>query len=54
MGSDDDDSSSYDEDFNFEPNVGSRRFPIHDCCEFEDAESLSVSMFLFVLDATKT
>ena len=35
---DDDETSSYDEDYNFESNVGSRRYPIHDCCEFEDAE----------------
>ncbi len=43
---DDDESSSYDEDYNFESNVGSRRYPIHDCCEFEDEESLRVSFFI--------
>jgi hypothetical protein len=43
---DDDETSSYDEDYNFESNVGSRRYPIHDCCEFEDAESLRVSFLI--------
>ena len=38
------DGSSDDDDFNFESAVGSRKFPVHDCCEFEDAESLKVSM----------
>ena len=36
-------SSSDDDDFQFESShVGSKRYPVHDCCEFEDAESLRV------------
>ena len=36
-------SSSDDDDFQFESaHVGSKRYPVHDCCEFEDAESLKV------------
>jgi hypothetical protein len=38
------DSSSDDDDFNFESsNVVSKRYPVHDCCEYEDVESLRVS-----------
>ncbi len=50
MGGDDDESSSYDEDYNFESNIGSRRYPIHDCCEFEDADSLRVSAVYCLTD----
>eukprot|EP00542_Grammatophora_oceanica_P018202 CAMPEP_0194048750 /NCGR_PEP_ID=MMETSP0009_2-20130614/28357_1 /TAXON_ID=210454 /ORGANISM="Grammatophora oceanica, Strain CCMP 410" /LENGTH=997 /DNA_ID=CAMNT_0038694707 /DNA_START=148 /DNA_END=3141 /DNA_ORIENTATION=+ len=37
-----DDASSDDDDFNFEEsnNFGSERYPVHDCCEFKDAEAL--------------
>ena len=37
-------TSSEDEEFLYETaNTGSHRYPVHDCCEFEDAESLKVS-----------
>ena len=37
-------SSDDDDDFDFESaHVGSKRYPVHDCCENEDAESLRVS-----------
>jgi hypothetical protein len=36
-------SSSDDDDFQFGANqMGQKRFPVHDCCEFEDADSLKV------------
>lgn len=44
--------SSDDDDFNFESAVGSRKFPVHDCCEFEDAESLKVRKFIIVIATT--
>lgn len=45
-------TSSEDEDFLYETaHVGARRYPVHDCCEFEDAESLRVS-FTDVLGVT--
>mmetsp|Transcript_16005 Transcript_16005/g.24363 ORF Transcript_16005/g.24363 Transcript_16005/m.24363 type:complete len:1069 (+) Transcript_16005:197-3403(+) len=34
------DGSSDDDDFDYEANAGERRYPVHDCCEFEDVESL--------------
>jgi hypothetical protein len=44
MSVDDGSSSDDDDDFNFESShVGSKRYPVHDCCENEDAESLKVS-----------
>jgi len=37
-------TSSDDEDFLYETtHVGAHRYPVHDCCEYEDAESLRVS-----------
>lgn len=40
-------ASSSDDDFQFEAaNVGSNRYPVHDCCEFEDAESLRRLIFV--------
>lgn len=39
-------TSSDDEDFLYETaNAGTHRYPVHDCCEFEDAEALRVSNF---------
>ena len=36
-------ASSDDDDFRFGANqMGQKRFPVHDCCEFEDADSLKV------------
>jgi len=48
MGSDEDDDSSYDDELNFESNVGSHRYPVHDCCEFENAERLKVCLLLTI------
>jgi hypothetical protein len=42
-GGDEESDDEEDEDFDFEANAGARRFPIHDCCEFEDEECLRVS-----------
>jgi hypothetical protein len=43
-------TSSDDEDFLYEAtNVGAHRYPVHDCCEFEDAESLRVSHFASIV-----
>jgi len=40
-------SSSDDDDFHFDSaHVGSKRFPVHDCCEYEDAESLRRLIFV--------
>ena len=38
-------SSDEDEDYAYGDSnaVESKRFPVHDCCEFEDAEALRVS-----------
>ena len=37
-------SSDDDDDFQFESShVGSKRYPVHDCCDNEDADSLRVS-----------
>jgi hypothetical protein len=38
------DDESSDEEYNFaaEPDLDNKRFPLHDCCEFEDVESLKV------------
>jgi hypothetical protein len=45
MSVDEGSSSDDDDDFNFESShVGSKRYPVHDCCEFDDAESLKVSL----------
>jgi acetoin utilization deacetylase AcuC-like enzyme/ankyrin repeat protein len=39
--------SSEDEEFLYESaNIGSHRYPVHDCCEFEDAESLRRLIFV--------
>lgn len=38
--------SSDDDDFNHESSVGSRKYPVHDCCEFEDHESLKRLIFV--------
>jgi hypothetical protein len=44
MSANEDSSSDDDDDFNFESsNIASKRYPVHDCCEYEDAESLRVS-----------
>mmetsp|Transcript_31205 Transcript_31205/g.44299 ORF Transcript_31205/g.44299 Transcript_31205/m.44299 type:complete len:1012 (+) Transcript_31205:183-3218(+) len=41
------DGSSDDDDFHFESeNVGSKRYPVHDCCEFGDSESLRRLIFV--------
>jgi len=48
------DGSSDDDDFNFESEVGSRKFPVHDCCEFEDSESLKVSkLFMMYFEVVR-
>lgn len=40
-------SSSDDDDFQFGSNqVGQKRYPVHDCCEFEDVESLKRLIFV--------
>lgn len=40
-------SSSDDDDFHFDSaHIGSKRFPVHDCCEYEDAESLRRLIFV--------
>ena len=37
------DEESSDEDFDFGAEQGmAKRYPVHDCCEFEDAEALKV------------
>jgi len=37
------DEESSDEDFDFGAEQGmEKRYPVHDCCEFEDAEALKV------------
>jgi ankyrin repeat protein len=41
-----DEDSSYEDEFNLESNAGSRRYPVHDCCEFEDAETLKSLIFV--------
>lgn len=39
--------SSDDDDFHFESeNLGSKRYPVHDCCEFGDSESLRRLIFV--------
>jgi len=38
--------TSYDDELNFESNVGSHRYPVHDCCEFENAERLKNLLFV--------
>lgn len=51
MSANDGSSSDDDDDFHFDSaNVGSKRYPVHDCCEFEDADSLKVSSRLLLLD----
>ena len=49
MSANDGSSSDDDDDFHFDSaNVGSKRYPVHDCCEFEDADSLKVSSRLLL------
>ena len=37
------DDESSDDDFEFDAEQGmAKRYPVHDCCEFEDAEALKV------------
>lgn len=46
--------SSDDDDFQFESeNLGSKRYPVHDCCEFGDSESLRVSLVFVAIDLMK-
>eukprot|EP00566_Odontella_aurita_P025089 CAMPEP_0113562004 /NCGR_PEP_ID=MMETSP0015_2-20120614/20289_1 /TAXON_ID=2838 /ORGANISM="Odontella" /LENGTH=95 /DNA_ID=CAMNT_0000463859 /DNA_START=163 /DNA_END=446 /DNA_ORIENTATION=+ /assembly_acc=CAM_ASM_000160 len=40
-----DDSTGSDDEFQVDASAGSR-YPVHDCCEFEDAESLRSLIFV--------
>eukprot|EP00521_Asterionellopsis_glacialis_P015819 CAMPEP_0195300580 /NCGR_PEP_ID=MMETSP0707-20130614/27724_1 /TAXON_ID=33640 /ORGANISM="Asterionellopsis glacialis, Strain CCMP134" /LENGTH=47 /DNA_ID= /DNA_START= /DNA_END= /DNA_ORIENTATION= len=44
--SSDGDNSSTEDQFNFESQVGAQRYPVHDCCEFEDVENLRKLIFV--------
>jgi len=44
--SSDGDNSSTEDQFNFESQVGGQRYPVHDCCEFEDVENLRKLIFV--------
>ena len=43
------DEESSDDDFDFDAEQGmAKRYPVHDCCEYEDADALKVRKQLTV------
>jgi hypothetical protein len=46
------DEESSDDDFDFDAEQGmAKRYPVHDCCEFEDADALKVRKHLKLVES---